>query len=485
MSTAGTQKRWRARAIIAVTGAAVALGLATAAPAAAAPMAAQTSGAAQAFSPPGLFGWGDDEFGQVGTGSTNAGDYDSPVSVTLPAGVRQIAASPDDFFSAAVLTSGKLATWGNNTFGEIGDATTARRSAPYVVPGLTGIIQVAVGGGHVLALDSSGTVWSWGNNTYGELGNGTTSTIAGSNPTPVPVPGLNGMVQVAAGDDFSLALRGDGSVWAWGHNSSGQLGDGTTAEKDMAEQLPGLKGLVTRLIAGVHAGYAITTGGALLAWGDNSGGQLGSGSSSGFTATPAPVPGLAGVTQVASSAFTTLAVAGPAHTMWAWGTNLNGESGDGTTTAHYSPEQTSLTGVSQVAAGRVVSAAVLSSGTLMTWGENTAGELGTGTDDSSVHPSPTLVRTLAGVSQVALSYFSGLAVASPAPRIPSVIGDSQAGAARDLQAAGFVLGHVSVVVDLTCEYVGEVMTQSPAAGTLDPPGTSVSVSIGKAGGKCL
>jgi len=476
MFRVGGRAGWRRSWIIAVAGAAVAI---NAAPAAA------VSAASQALAPASAFAWGDNEFGQVGTGSVNAAEYDTPVPVTLPASVRQVAASPDDFFSAAVLANGTLETWGNNTFGQIGDATTTRRYAPVLVRGLTGISQVAVGGGHVLALDSGGTIWSWGYNAYGELGNGTTSTVFGSNPAPVPVPGLSGIVQIAAGDDYSLALRGDGSVWAWGHNNSGQLGDGTTTDKDRPEQLPGLTGLITRLIAGEQTSYAITTGGTLLAWGSNSGGLLGTGASAGFAVTPAPVPGLAGVAQVASADFTTLAVAGSAGTMWAWGANSNGESGDGTTTAHSSPEQTGLTGVSRVAAGRLMSAAVLANGTLLTWGENTAGQLGTGTHDASVHAVPALVRSMAGVSQVALSYFSGLAVGSPAPRIPDLTGDTQAGASQTLQAAGFTLGHVSIVVDLTCNYLGVVKTQSPAPGTLDPPGTTVSISIGKAGGKCL
>jgi beta-lactam-binding protein with PASTA domain len=96
-----------------------------------------------------------------------------------------------------------------------------------------------------------------------------------------------------------------------------------------------------------------------------------------------------------------------------------------------------------------------------------------------------LVRTLAGVSQVAAGDDYVLAIGSPAPRIPSVIGFTQQEAAQALQAAGYVLGRVAIVVDLTCEFLGEVKTQSPAAGTIDPPGTSVSVTIGKAGGKCL
>jgi alpha-tubulin suppressor-like RCC1 family protein len=473
---AGSRRGHGRRAVAAVAVAVVIGG--TAAPAA----AASAPAAAAALAPPSAFAWGDN---QVGNGSRATNEFDSPLSVTLPAAVRQIAASPSEFASAAVLTTGQVEVWGSNAYGEAGPFAPNPTLSPHLISGLTGIIQVAVGGGHVLALDSTGTVWSWGNNTYGQLGNGTTSSLPYSNPSPVPVPGINGVVQIAAGTNFSLALRGDGSVYAWGLNSAGQLGDGTTVSRDSPQVLPALAGEVSKLVAGSQTSYAIRPDGALLSWGDNSGGLLGRGPGPGFSATPTLVPGLTGVTQVASSAASTLAVASPGTTMWAWGPNSGGESGDGTTTAHATPEQTSLTGVARVAVGGLMGGAVLSSGSLMTWGENGNGQLGQGTHDTSVHAAPAPVRTLAGVSQLAFSYFSGLAVGSPAPRIPSVIGQTQGEAAQTLQAAGFVLGRVSTVVDITCEYLGEVKSQSPAAGTLDPPGTAVAVSIGKAGGKCL
>jgi alpha-tubulin suppressor-like RCC1 family protein len=299
----------------------------------------------------------------------------------------------------------------------------------------------------------------------------------------VPVPGLTSIIQVSAGAYYSLALRSDGTVWAWGDNSSGQLGDGTTGVKDRAQQVPGLSG-VTKVIAGATTSYAIQADGTLMAWGDNSIGLLGNGTSTGISATPVPVPGLTGVTQLSSAYGYTLAVVGPSGTMWSWGANGVGNLGDGTTTAHYTPAPTTLTGVIQVGAG-AASAAVLSSGKLMTWGSNEQGELGNGSFDQNLHPTPVLVATLAGVTQVALGPFHGLAIGSPAPRIPSVIGDTQSEASQALQAAGFVLGHVGLIVDLTCEYIGEVKTQSPAVGTLSQPGTAVSVGIGKVGGKCL
>jgi hypothetical protein len=137
--------------------------------------------------------------------------------------------------------------------------------------------------------------------------------------------------------------------------------------------------------------------------------------------------------------------------------------------------QIGLRGVSQIAAGDFDAAAVMSNGSVLTWGGNSEGQLGIGTTDSS-HFSPVLVSTLAGGSLAAAGQDDVMVVASPAPRIPSVIDDTQAGAAQALQAAGYVLGRVSTVVDITCQYVGVVKTQSPAAGTVAQPGTSVSVS---------
>jgi Regulator of chromosome condensation (RCC1) repeat len=183
--------------------------------------------------------------------------------------------------------------------------------------------------------------------------------------------------------------------------------------------------------------------------------------------------------------YVALAVVGSTGTVWAWGQNDAGQLGDGTTSPHYTPEQTGLTGVSQVAEGALFSAAVLANGSLLTWGSDEAGELGINGHDSNPHPTPVLVRTLAAVSQVSAGDRDVMAVASPAPRIPSVIGYTQSEAAQALQAAGYALGRVAFVADLTCAYLGEVETQTPAAGTIDPPGTSVNIAIGRVGGKCL
>jgi alpha-tubulin suppressor-like RCC1 family protein len=200
---------------------------------------------------------------------------------------------------------------------------------------------------------------------------------------------------------------------------------------------------------------------------------------------PVTVP-LAGVTQVATSNTDTLAIAGPSHTVYAWGYNFGGEIGNGTQhVQQLTPAQLNLSGVIQVSEGGWASAAIRSDGSLFTWGDNGLFNLGNG-GPASVQPLPVQVSYLSNVSQVALGNEGGLAVGRyDAAAVPSVVGFSQSEASAALQAAGFALGRVALVVDITCEFIGEVKTQTPAAGTLTRLGTAVNVTIGKPGGKCL
>jgi alpha-tubulin suppressor-like RCC1 family protein len=475
-----------ARPAAAISGAAVALVAGMAGPAAAAPRAEAAVAVSPALAPPSPFGWGNEGLGELGNGVSGPVLTGPPVYLTLPqpvalpGTVRQLALS--GFCGAAVLAGGTVATWGYNLDGELGDSTFSSRPIPAVISGLTGITQLANGDFHMLARDAGGRVWAWGDNQYGQQGD---SLAGGTYPTPGQVPGITDAVQVAAGTGTSYALRSNGTVLAWGDNRHGELGDGTSVSQSRPEPVPGLTG-ITKVFAGDQDAFAVRADGSVLAWGDNTGGQLGTGSSAPYLAVPAAVPGLTGVTQIATTAGFGLALAGPSGTVWGWGVNLGGQLGDGTTTSRAVPEATGLSGVTQVAVGSsATGAAVLASGSLLTWGSNGYGELGTGTVDNSPHPVPKLVPTLAGVSQVSGGFNDVMAIGSPAPRIPSVIGDTQAEATQEIQAAGYVLGRVAVVLDITCEYIGEVKSQSPAAGTPGPPGTTVSLAIGKAGGKCL
>jgi alpha-tubulin suppressor-like RCC1 family protein len=156
-----------------------------------------TAPPAAAAQVPTVFAWGGNDHGQLGDGTTT--ERNSRIGVPgLPAGVQQVSVSPDALFSAA-LAGGTVYAWGANGFGQLGDDSTIDSHSPRAVVGLTGAVKISAGGGFMLAVDSSGAVWSWGLNSSGELGNGTTgpgtnTDVAGR------VPGLSGIIAVALGD---------------------------------------------------------------------------------------------------------------------------------------------------------------------------------------------------------------------------------------------------------------------------------------------
>jgi alpha-tubulin suppressor-like RCC1 family protein len=388
----------------------------------------------------------------------------------LPAGVTQVAGGPGANFALALLPGGVVSAWGlnsdTNSSGELGDGTTTNHTAPAPVQGLSGITQIAAGGHHGLAIGAAGAMWTWGDNTDGQLGDQTTTNRL----TPVRLAGPTSMIQVAGGLDYSLGLRSDGTVWSWGGNESGQLGDGTTVQRSKPEEIPGLTHII-QISAGSSSSFALRSDGTLFAWGYNFSGELGDGTTTNRLS-PEQVPGLTGVTAVSAGAFSTLAIVGPSHTIYGWGDNDLGEIGDGTEIDRSSPTPTSLSGVTAIDGGVFQSAAIRSDGSLWEWGDQIL--------------TPTAQTSLAGVTQVALGDDIDLVIAQPpapppAPAtaiVPNLRGDTTARAGSALQAAGLVLGGVGSVVDNSCNNIGTVLSQSPAAGATQPIGSAVSITIG-------
>ena len=447
------------RVVLAVAGMAVVASAGTAVP-------------AMAAAAPGAYAFGYNPSGELGDGTRGQQILPVPVS-GLPGTVRQLSAGAAT--SAALLSDGTVWTWGDDTFGALGHGTSGGSvTTPQRVAGLSGITQIAVGTGDrdVYAVRSDGTLWAWGDNGAGELGNGTTV----SHFSPVQVPGLTGISQVSAGPDYALALRSDGTVRAWGNNSNGYLGDGTVTSRLVPVQVRGLTGISQVSASG--ASFAVRSDGTLFAWGLNSDGVLGM--QGGFFVTPAAVPGLSGVRQVASNGTATLAVVGADGTVWAWGDNTHGVLGDCTTTSRLNPEPLSLSGITQIATSiGWNSAAIRSDGTLWTWGDNSDGELGIGNDSTLWIPVPVQVTALAGVSQVSVGIRDVLAIGSPTfTFVPDLSGDTTAQAGQTLQAAGLVRGAVTGVVDNSCNNIGTVIRQTPVAGTRVSLGSAVSITIG-------
>ncbi len=289
-----------------------------------------------------VWAWGSNDHGQIGEGWGEAAAY--PVELEGLDGVEAVAAG--DGFSLVLRTraaggAGEVWGWGRNDRGQLGDGTGRDQAAPVLVEGLVGVARIRAGSVHVLALtgpDSAlpGRVWAWGGNDHGQVGDGT----AEDRWQPVQVSGPEGVLSLAAGGEHSLAVaggEGDGGVlWAWGDNTYGQLGDGTTVARLRPARVEGVSPFLF-VAAGYHHSLGIvlddTGATSLLAWGGNSEGQLGTGTTS---SSDVPVPVLldAGVTVLAVGAAHSLAVADPdgggAGGLWSWGSNGYGQLGDGT-----------------------------------------------------------------------------------------------------------------------------------------------------------
>jgi alpha-tubulin suppressor-like RCC1 family protein len=297
-----------------------------------------------------VWAWGRNDHGQLGNGTNTSSDV--PVQVTGLANVIAIAAGGDH--SLALKNDGTVWTWGWNGNGQLGDGTLSDSSIPVQVTGLAGIIAISGGGAHSLALANDGTLWAWGANGFGQLGDGTSTDSA----TPISI--LTDVTAIAAGDFHSLALKSDSTVWSWGYNYYGQLGNGTF---DVAapygnatpSAVPGLGG-VTAIAAGYYHSLALKSDGTVWAWGFNLFGELGN--STYTTAAPfgsdvpVRVTALTGVAALAAGAYHSMALRSDG-TVWAWGFNYYGQLGNSTAPANSdSPVQVpGLAGVTSIAAG--------------------------------------------------------------------------------------------------------------------------------------
>ena len=224
-------------------------------------------------------------------------------------------------------------------------------------------MRVAGGGDHMLALRADGSLWAWGQNFQGQLGDGNAPT---SQSAPVPVGAPNTWLRIAAGDRHSVAIRGDGTLWAWGTNSSGQLGDGTTDSSPVPVQI----GSSAQWLE-VGAGASHTLGAAsdgLWAWGQNFQGQLGDGTTE-ARLSPVKIDGSAW-TSLSGGFIASYAVKADG-TLWAWGTNFAGEVGDGSLRTRTRPVRigpaTDWIGVTPYAFGGGLG--VRADGSVWTWGD--------------------------------------------------------------------------------------------------------------------
>ena len=242
-------------------------------------------------------------------------------------------------------------------------------------------IKVSCGDYHSLALRDDGTVWAWGYNYYGQLGDGTRTTRY----TAVQVSGLSRITAIAGGGNHSLALKNDGTVWAWGYNEYGQLGNGSATTRYTAAQVSGLSG-ITAIAGGGNHSLALKNDGTVWAWGYNEYGQLGDGSTT-TRYTAVQVSGLSGITAIVGEGTHSLALKSDG-TVWACGLNDVGQLGDGTreTTRITAVRVSGVSDVTAIAGGYNHSLALRDNGTVWAWGYNEYGQLGNGKKGWNEYP---------------------------------------------------------------------------------------------------
>ena len=278
-----------------------------------------------------VWAWGMNMLDQLGDG--NAQDSWTPVQVRGLSSIVSLGGR--GYHSLAVKSDGTVWAWGWDLHGALGIGV-ADRSYDYTVPvqvqGLSHPIMVTSGYCFSVALLQDHTLVAWGNNENGELGDGTTT----DRYTPVPVLGIDHVVWVSAGWTHVVTIKADGSVWTWGANTwdgafpgSGMLGDGTTEDHWTPEQVPGLSGAIQAFGGDGHTAVLLRDG-TVWTFGANGAGQLGDGSITTQSLVPVQVQGLTDVVALTARDFHNQAIRADG-TIWSWGSGLNGELGNGTT----------------------------------------------------------------------------------------------------------------------------------------------------------
>jgi alpha-tubulin suppressor-like RCC1 family protein len=318
-----------------------------------------------------MLGLGQHNITAVYSGDVANGPSTSNVVVQTVQAYRVLAGG---FAHSLQILAGKLYAWGRNTDGELGDGTNTYRTSRALtqLPAVATPVAVAAGDQHSMAIGSDGKLYAWGDNTGGALGDG--STVSRNLPVPVTLPGGAVPTAIAAGPFFSVAAGSDNKVYAWGGNDSGQLGDGSRVNHALPAQvtMPANVGAVA-LAAGNGHVLAIGSNGLLYAWGYNAYGQLGDGTTIDRW-TPVVVTLAPGVLPVAVAAGSAHSLAiGSDGNFYTWGWNLKGQLGDGSFNSRSAPGLVALpagvTATFGAAAGYGHSLVLASDGHIYGWGD--------------------------------------------------------------------------------------------------------------------
>lgn len=280
-----------------------------------------------------LWAWGNNDSGNLGV---SGGLRNSPVQVGSASDWKMAVAAGDYYGSAhlytvAVKTDGTLYCWGDNSAGQLGDGTRTTKSSPLQIGTDTNWAWVSAASGlHTMAIKTDGTLWAWGKGADGRLGCGDTN----SRSSPIQIGALTDWVKVWAGESHTVALKSNNSLWTWGGNNAGQLGAVGSARSSPVQLNADTDWALAS--AGANSCYAIKTSGALWVWGSNYNGQLGTGNVL-DKFSPTQISGLSW--KDIDGGFSHVLATKTDKSLWAWGDNAFGFLGDGTIVSKSSPIQ--------------------------------------------------------------------------------------------------------------------------------------------------
>lgn len=332
-------------------------------------------------------GWGRNDSGMLGIGNAN---NPQPNPVTLGTSSDDVTGiSGGRFHTLFLKANGSVQSTGSNNFGQLGDGTLNTSTTPGEVNGLSNVVAISAGLRHSLALLSNGTVMAWGSTAQGQLGGGGDNCGPQNCPTPGAIPELSNVIAIEAGLEHSLALKSDGTVWAWGRNGNGQIGNGTEGNClcdtifQVGIGVPEFNNIIS-IKAGESHSIALKSNGTVWVWGNNTFGTVGNGASGGNQLLPVQNVNITGVSQIAAGFNFNVALK-PDGTVFAWGFNTRGNMGNGTSGGGVAtPVQSTITNVIDIKTTGVHTLAKKSDGSIWAWGWNQHGEIGIGVADTGL-----------------------------------------------------------------------------------------------------